>query len=115
MAALRQQTGVSARALEFAILTAARSGEARGATWAEVDLREGAWTVPHGRMKAGRAHRVPLSKPALAILERMAELRRDSQPDAPIFPGGRTGRPLSDVALAKAIRTSRPRACAKTY
>jgi integrase len=57
-------------------------------------------------MKAGRAHRVPLSKPALAIVERMAELRRDSQPDAPIFPSGRTGRPLSDVALAKAIHTA---------
>jgi integrase len=106
MAALSQQTGVSARSLEFAILTVARSGEVRGAAWAEIGLREGIWTVPRGRMKAGREHRVPLSKPALAILERMAELRRDSQPGALVFPGGRSGRPLSDVALAKAIRAT---------
>jgi integrase len=106
MAALRSQTGVSARCLEFAILTACRSGEVRGAAWPEVDLREDTWTVPRERMKAGEQHRVPLSKPALAVLEKMAELRTDSRPDSLIFPGGRTGQPLSDVALAKAIRAT---------
>jgi integrase len=73
---------------------------------AEIDLREGTWTVPHGRMKTGREHRVPLSRPALAILERMAEQRTDGRPGALIFPGARTSRPLSDVALAKAIRAT---------
>jgi integrase len=106
VAALHGQTGVSARTLEFAVLTAGRSGEVRGATWAEMDLREGTWTIPYGRTKAGRGHRVPLTKAALAILEKMAELRTDGRPGALVFPGGRSGRPLSDVALAKAIRAA---------
>ena len=75
MAELRQQEGIAARALEFAILTAARTGEVIGATWAEIDLEGRLWTIPAERMKAGREHRVPLSEPALAILRPIAEAR----------------------------------------
>ena len=61
MAALRSREGVPARALEFTVLTAARAGETIGATWAEIDLAARSWTVPAGRTKAAREHRVPLS------------------------------------------------------
>ena len=100
--ALSRQGGTSALAVRFAALTAARSGEARGARWNEMDLDAAIWTVPGERMKAGKPHRVPLSEPALAILRTMLPLRR--RPDDLVFPGGRAGRPLSDVALAKAMR-----------
>lgn len=72
MAALHNEAGIAARALEFAILTAARTGEAIGARWAEIDLDAAVWTVPAERMKAGREHRVPLSAAALGVLEEMA-------------------------------------------
>src|SRR5262249_3374505 len=104
MESLREQKSISARCLEFTILTAARSGEARGARWAEIDFTTKVWAIPKGRMKAGVEHRVPLSKPALSILARMSEVRTDDRPDALIFSGGRVGQPLSDVALARAIR-----------
>jgi integrase len=70
-ARLRQQSGMAARALEFLILTAARSGEVRGANWMELDNDAGVWTVPPERMKAGREHRVPLSSQARDLLERL--------------------------------------------
>jgi integrase len=69
MAELRQQEGVAARALEFTILTAARSGEVLGATWSEIDLDQGVWTIPAARMKAQREHRVPLSPAAVNLLQ----------------------------------------------
>ncbi|WP_414644580.1 tyrosine-type recombinase/integrase [Bradyrhizobium sp.] len=72
---LHQQEGVAARALEFTILTAARTGEVIGATWTEIDLEACLWTVPAERMKAGREHRVPLSDAAVAILQPFAEAR----------------------------------------
>lgn len=99
MADLRNKAGMTAIALEFAILTAARSGEVRGATWSEIDFENAIWTVPAHRMKAGRKHEVPLSKPALAILERMSEVRTGDL----IFPGFR-GKPLSDAALTMLIK-----------
>jgi len=68
MAALSGQEGIAARALAFAILTAARSGEVRGARWPEIDLEAALWTIPAQRMKAGKEHRVPLSGGALALL-----------------------------------------------
>jgi integrase len=71
MAELRELDGIAARALEFLILTAARSGEVLGATWSEMDLEGRVWAIPSGRMKAGREHRVPLSEPAVAILARL--------------------------------------------
>src|SRR5260370_39120842 len=75
MAELRQQDGVAARALEFAILTAARTGEVIGARWDEIDFAERLWTVPAERMKAGKEHRVPLSDAVLAVLDEMQEGR----------------------------------------
>ena len=76
MGRLRETVGVAAQALVFTILTAARTAEAVGAAWAEVDLEQAVWTIPAGRMKAGRLHRVPLSPEALAVLATMAEERR---------------------------------------
>ena len=91
-------------ALMFTILTAARSGEVRGATWDEIDFDKAVWTVPGERMKTGQAHRVPLSDPAVAILAQMQGLI-SGQPGEPIFPGLR-GNPLSDATLAKAMRVA---------
>ena len=73
---LRLREGVAARALEFLILTACRSGEARGATWNEIDLDDKSWTIPATRTKAGRTHRVPLTERALQILTLVRPLRR---------------------------------------
>jgi len=87
MAQLRKADGNAARALEFAILTAARSGEVRGAIWSEIDLKEKVWTVPAGRMKAGQEHRVPLSARAVDLLKAMP--KQDA--NALIFPGAKGG------------------------
>jgi integrase len=83
MTELRRQQGSPARALEFAILTAARTGEVLGAKWSELDLEARSWTVPAERMKAGKMHRVPLSDAALQVLEAMAAIRVDEY----VFPG----------------------------
>ena len=87
-------------ALEFVILTAARSGEVRGATWDEVDLEAAVWTVPEGRIKAGREHRVPLSGAALAVLAAARELTGG---EGLVFPSP-TGRVLSDATMGKLLR-----------
>jgi integrase len=97
MADLRRQEGMGARALEFAILVAARSGEVRGATWAEIDLDAGTWTVPGTRMKAKREHRVALNDEALALLEAMP---RDGDL---VFPNTK-GTALSDMTLTAVLR-----------
>ena len=104
MAKLAQSIGVAALAVRFVCLTAARSGEARGAMWAEIDLEAKVWTVPAKRMKGGREHRVPLSAGALAVLTEAH--RREDGPGSYVFPGGRTKRPLSDVALSKALHSA---------
>ena len=91
-------------AIEFLILTAARSGEVRGATWSEFDLEVGAWSIPADRMKAGRAHRVPLSDRAVEILDQMKALRRTTKTNAFVFEGKKLGRPLSDMSLTMPIR-----------
>ena len=88
-------------AMEFAILTAARSGEARLATWDEIDLDAAVWSVPAHRMKAGRAHRVPLAPHAVAILRQARAL---SDGTGLVFPGARHSRPLSENTLGKLIR-----------
>lgn len=98
MTELRAREGIGARAVEFAILTAARSGEVRGARWSEFDLQAGTWTIPGDRMKAGKEHRVPLSDQALAVLESMP--RRDDF----VFPGSREGSMLSDMSLTAVLR-----------
>ena len=91
---LRMQEGISALALEFAILTAARSGEVRGALWDEIDMPTALWTVPKERMKAGKEHRVPLNAQALEILETVQECDRTGL----IFPAPRGGT-LSSMTL----------------
>jgi integrase len=96
LADLAEQKGIGAKALEFAILTAARTGEVIGATWAEFELDAKLWTIPPARMKAKREHRVPLSPPALRILESMQPLRRKG---GFVFPGARLGMPLSSMAM----------------
>ena len=97
IANLRQREGVSARALEFAVLTAARSGEVRLATWEEVDLRRRLWTVPAGRMKSGKEHRVPLNPQAIRIL------RKQSNNLPYLFTAPKLG-PLSDMSLSAITR-----------
>lgn len=99
MQRLRAKHGVAALALEFAILTAARSGEVRGARWDEIDEDAKVWTVPAERMKAGIEHRVPLSDAALAVL---AQVRETVPFHRVVFPGVRG--PLSDAALTKCLR-----------
>jgi integrase len=101
---LRAQAGVAAKALEFAVLTAARSGEVLGARWDEFDLASQVWTVPPQRMKAHREHRVPLSAPAMAVLAEMAEHRAPDAVDAFVFPGAKADRPLSIMAMTMALR-----------
>lgn len=91
-------------AIEFLILTAARSGEVRGALWSEFDLEQKSWAIPASRMKAGRAHRIPLSDRAVDILKHMGDFRRTSEPDAFVFEGQKPGRPLSDMTLSMPIR-----------
>lgn len=97
MAALSGQQGTAARALAFTILTAARSGEVRGATWDEIDLEAKVWTVPGARMKAGKEHRVPLSPAAVALLEGLPRLSKY------VFAAPRGGA-LSDMALSAVLR-----------
>jgi integrase len=98
MRALRAREGTAARALEFAILTAARSGEVRGAAWSEIDLAEKLWTVPAVRMKAGVEHRVPLSDAAIAVLK--ATTRHSDL----VFEGRKAGVALSDMSLTAVLR-----------
>ena len=100
MALLRQETGITARALEFLILTATRTGEALGARWEEIDLKEHSWTIPARRMKAAKNHRVPLSVRILAIVKEMAEIRQSEF----VFPGAKPGRPLSQMACLMLLR-----------
>ncbi|GLI21670.1 tyrosine-type recombinase/integrase [Xanthobacter flavus] len=101
---LRALKGATALALEFLILTAARTGEVRGATWAEIDLEAKVWTVPAPRMKAGKVHRVPLTAAALDALTRAMALQPKSEGAAFIFPGGKPGKPLSAMALDMQMR-----------
>lgn len=99
---LNERLSMGRLALEALILTAARSGEIRLACWSELDLEAALWTVPAGRMKAGRVHVVPLSCEAVGVFERAAKLRTAGT-DL-VFPGSGRGRPLSDMTLLKIIR-----------
>ena len=99
MERLREAEGTAATALEFTILTAARSGEVRGAIWSEIDLDGATWTIPAARMKAGREHRVPLSPAAVKLLE---SLPRGNKADL-VFPAPR-GSMLSDMSLTAVLR-----------
>lgn len=98
---LRQKDGISPKALEFAILTACRSGEIFGAIWQEIDLKNKVWTIPKERMKAEKEHRVPLSEPAIELLK---SIQTDTRPQSYIFPAHRTGSKLSDMSLTALIK-----------
>jgi integrase len=103
-ARLRAQDGIAARALEFLLLTACRTGEVLGAQWSEVDLDSRLWTIPATRLKTGRKtrkpHVVPLSPRALAIIAEMGAIRSSDF----VFPSGRAGRPLSHMALLMLLK-----------
>lgn len=98
MAQLSGREGIGARALELTILTAARTGEVIGAQWSEIDLKAKLWTIPAGRMKGDREHRVPLSDKAVAILK---ALPREAEF---VFPGRRKGIAISNMAMAELLK-----------
>ncbi len=100
MAKLALIEGMSARCLEFTILTACRSGESRGATWEEIDLNGKVWNIPAERMKAGRAHRVPLSDRVVKLLEALPRIEGEPL----VFPGSKENTPLSDMSLTMLLR-----------
>jgi integrase len=100
MARLRKRDAVAALALEFTILTAARSGEVLGARWNEIDFGRKVWTVPAARMKGGREHRVPLSRRVLAVLKKLDSARTGEY----VFSGRRPGKPLSGMAMEMILR-----------
>lgn len=100
MSELATQEGMSCWALEFLILTAARTSEVTGATWSEIDFEKKLWTIPQDRMKAGVEHRVPLVDRCIAILEEV-KLRRHG---VYIFPGGNFDKPLSNMAMSMLLR-----------
>ena len=102
-AELRQQQGLAAKALEFAILTAARSGEVREMPW-EGEIAGDAWTVPGRRMKGGKEHKLPLSKPALAVIDTMREVRQNGF----VFPGEVGGDGFANYAELAVISSRCP-------
>jgi integrase len=102
MARLRRREGIAYAALQFVILTCARSAEARGALWAEINMSAATWTIPAQRMKGGREHRVPLSPAALDVLHAVTPLHQ-SAGDC-VFPGDQPGRPLASATLLEALR-----------
>jgi integrase len=101
MAKLKGEEGVAAEALQFTILTAARTGEVIGATWDEIDVERAMWTVPASRTKTSREHRVPLSKGAVTLLK---VRRKATGGDGFVFPGARAQNPLSDMAMLALLR-----------
>jgi integrase len=100
VARLREREALAAMALEFCILTAARSGEVLGARWSEIDLAAKVWTVPAERMKAAREHRIPLSDGAFVILEKLSKAKTGEF----VFPGQRANKPLSSMAMEMVLR-----------
>jgi integrase len=100
MQELRQHQFIGASALEFCILTAARSGEVLGAKWEEIDRKAKVWTIPAERMKGGREHRIPLSSAAVVILKRLWKIKTGPF----VFPGQKPDQPLSSMAMAMQLR-----------
>jgi integrase len=102
---LRTLEGTSIRCLEFVILTACRSGEARLATWAEFDLANQVWSIPGERMKSGRPHRVPLTGAVVTMLKSLPRFKDAEGNDVPlVFPGRDVSKPLSDMSLTAIMR-----------
>jgi integrase len=104
MAELRARDSISARALEFTVLCASRTGETIGATWAEIDLDARTWTIPGERMKAHRPHRVPLSDRAAEILRDLPRVKGERH----VFPGAKKGAGLSNMSMLELLRGMRP-------
>jgi integrase len=104
LANLRTREAIAACALEFLILTAARTGEVIGVRWREIDLLDKTWTVPVDRMKARREHRVPLSARAIAILQEMQAARQSDDDNGYVFPGPKRGKPLSNMSFLMLLR-----------
>ena len=102
MVELRGREAMAAAALEFTILTAARTNETLGATWDEIDLKAGIWVIPGSRMKKGREHRVPLSGRALELLEQTQQLGSPY-----LFPASKGGR-MSNMAMSMLLRRMKP-------
>jgi integrase len=102
IAGLRGRQSTAALALEFTILCATRSGETLGATWDEIDLTKGVWTISKHRMKAGHEHRVPLSGRALTLLNQLNAVRPPHNPH--VFPGNERDKPLSGMAMTMQLR-----------
>ncbi|TRZ63948.1 MAG: site-specific integrase [Rhodocyclaceae bacterium] len=100
MVALRSREGLGAKALEYAILTAARSGEVRGAKWDEIDLPNRLWVIPAERMKMEKEHRVPLSDVACDLLKALARV----EDEVLVFPSAKPKRPMSDMTLTAVLR-----------
>jgi len=101
LASLRDRGALTWDALEFCVLTAARSGEVLGTRWSEIDLDSAIWSVPKERMKTGRPHRVPLSRRAVAILRKLEGSKGDGEF---VFLGHATGKPLSNMAMGMVLR-----------
>ncbi|HUW75778.1 MAG TPA: integrase arm-type DNA-binding domain-containing protein [Gallionella sp.] len=99
MTALRGHQGMGAKALEFAILTATRSGEVRGARWAEIDLKTALWTIPAERMKAKKEHRIPLSAAAVSLIKKLPRIDADF-----VFPGSKNGSTISDMTMSAVLK-----------
>jgi integrase len=104
MEALRSRCGIAPRALEFVILTAARTCEVLRAAWCEIDFGARMWVIPGDRMKGGKEHRVPLCDRAVAILKEMEEVRQNEL----LFPGFKQGRPLGPMSLRRVLHDLRP-------
>jgi integrase len=100
MEELRAMDSVGARALEFAVLTAARTGEVLGARWDEIDFNAATWTVPAERMKAEQLHRVPLSPAAIDVLKPLADMAFSPF----VFPGLKRGQPMSNMTMRAVLR-----------
>lgn len=99
MIKLRKHEGIGATALEFAILTAMRSGEVRGACWQEIDLKEAVWTIPAERMKMKKEHRVPLSVAAIDLLKKLPRMESGL-----VFPGSKKGSAISDMTMSSVLK-----------
>jgi integrase len=100
MTILRAQEGLAAKALEFLILTAARTGETIGARWDEMDLEAEVWTIPASRMKASVEHRVPLSQRAMQIIRTVEKIRQSDY----VFPGQKEGKSLTNMAMLELLK-----------
>lgn len=104
--ALKNRDGLSAHALEFAILNASRAGEIFGATWQEINFGDKLWIIPAQRMKSAREHRIPLTDEAIDLLQNLPgyTIEEDTRKDLHLFPSTQKGKPLSNMAMTTVFR-----------